>query len=250
MTYISKYDSVMDNRQQQYAVDNPIKRDKNIPEVKAIVTDIQIAGLDKRALTNLAKKYAAQGVIGDISMFVDIAYRYNKARADKAVGVSIFSQPNRKGKLLPGNTSAYLNFKDTGDKFEAAIYDKKIASSAAQGIQGGELNSANEKVRLADARLNDAKDNFFMAKDKYDSLEDKAAVDDKNVLNDDLAFDKALEPYNNNEKTMLEELKAGAPEYSFQVRKGQNLHDRIKGLTNTSELQVAWQKSADNAVNW
>jgi len=139
-------------------------------EVKDIAADIQIAGLDRKALVNLAKKYAAQGIIADIGAFVDIAYKYNKAKAERISAGNIFKPSGGKNAELARNTDEYRSFSLADEKLENAICNKKTACNAAKSAQGGELSAVNEQIKTADMHLSDAESNFFMVRDKYNEV--------------------------------------------------------------------------------
>ncbi len=139
----------------------------SVEDIKAIVVDIQIAGLDKKALVQLAKKYAQRGIIRDIGMFVDLAYRYNKARAQKIAGENISRSSGQISGELAKHTKEYREFILASENLEGAKRSKDLASRLAVGVQSGGLQTANERIKSTNASIAQYEQDFLNAQERY-----------------------------------------------------------------------------------
>lgn len=133
-------------------------------DVKAIVTDIQIAGLDKKALEEVAKKLG----ITDVSSFVALTYKYNKQRIDDKHNSSVFQTMSRKAAQATEKNPQARNFKLASEKFASAKNISDMVRKDAEAQQGGQINQMLSRIQNADSVCQNELNNFMLLKNQYD----------------------------------------------------------------------------------
>ncbi len=152
------------NKTQMGYNSNPSALSTGFVDVKAIVTDIQIAGLDKKALEEVAKKLG----ITDVSSFVALTYKYNKQRIDDKHNSSVFQTMSRKAAQATEKNPQARNFKLASEKFASAKNISDMVRKDAEAQQGGQINQMLSRIQNADSVCKNELNNFMLLKNQYD----------------------------------------------------------------------------------
>lgn len=169
-------------------------------DVKAIVTDIQIAGLDKKALEDVAKKLG----ITDVSSFVALTYKYNKQRIDDKHNSSVFQAASRKATQATSKKPEALNLKLASEKFASAKNISDMVRKDAEAQQGGQINQTLSRIQNADSAYQNELNNFMVLKNQYDkSLKTDSIWTNTSAIHNQNNFNNSIWAGNSRMETAL-----------------------------------------------